>query len=51
MFEYAISAGEGTLIECGIADDTGIQVLTDLSLDEGHTLIFGPAADDCTTGQ
>lgn len=50
MWEYAISCGEGTLIEHGIVD---IHLLQDKQLiaeSKGYTMIYGPASEDCLTG-
>lgn len=46
MFEYAISQGEGTLIDYGRAVS-----LDDISVDHDGTLIIALAAPDCETGE
>lgn len=51
MAEYAISDGEGTLIDYGIVYSEAILLLTEEALLMGRTSIFGPCSDDCETGQ
>lgn len=45
-FEFAISAGEGTLILHGIGD-ARIEIPC---VEEGETLILAPCDEDCVTG-
>lgn len=63
MFEYAVSAGEGTLLDYGVSEnylngfcpdlpfyaDYGGEVIFDDI--KALTVIIGPASPDCTTGQ
>lgn len=49
MFEYAASNGEGTLIEYGMTEHPEEIALAAKLL--VLTLIIGPAAPDCTTGE
>ena len=63
MFEYAISCGEGTLLDYGVADELdGIKAPDGFDLffsDYGGgsffepeaTVILGPASPDCQTGK
>jgi len=63
MFEYAISCGEGTLLDYGCTDDVSLDTL-DVPIykswqfetfiyDERNpnTFIIGPASPDCLTGR
>jgi hypothetical protein len=54
MFEYAISAGEGTLFEYGVFDIEGVYQaidVVDCRIGGDKVLIFAPCDDDCETGQ
>lgn len=52
MFEYAISEGEGTLIDYGVAiDEDLIEIIEDALATESVTMIFAPCHDDCETGR
>ena len=66
MFEYAISCGEGTLLDYGIGDEYRIKSLCGLNayieyedcivfdfndLPQGETFMFSPASPDCQTGK
>ena len=51
MFEYAISAGPGTLIEFGMTSDPYDFFEHAAWLDEDETLTVAPAPDDCETGK
>lgn len=65
LVEYAISAGEGTLVDYGkrryddIPYRLGIRAGTDawgavwpeIDLDAGQVIIISPADPDCTTGE
>lgn len=56
LYEYAISDGEGTLLEHGIAQwehsehNRSIDIIADYAIDEELTIIISPCADDCLTG-
>lgn len=63
LIEYAISAGEGTLVDYGVQDrfadvdrwcklfSGGWDGSVGFDADPGQTVIIGPAPDDCTTGE
>lgn len=48
MYEYVITAGEGTMIELGVYFWID---LDDFDLDDGEEIIIRPCDDDCETGQ
>jgi len=63
MFEYAISCGEGTLLDYGMMNadedlhwkvfpfDSNIDMDVLFEPDQGKTVILGPASPDCLTGK
>lgn len=51
MFEYAISKGEGTLIEYGFTDESEMQSIVIDCVVMKWTLIFSDASPDCLTAQ
>lgn len=50
LFEFAVSCGEGTLLDYGVSADLG-DVLHDIGGIPRRTYIVAPCADDCATGQ
>jgi hypothetical protein len=62
MIEYAITAGEGTLIAHGVAEyiemdvdavtlNDGLLMFIGMAPDEEITIIARPCTDDCETGK
>ncbi len=57
MYEYAITAGEGTLIEFGVMEWRLFVALSEMletyisGVENGQTLIIAPCDDDCETGK
>ena len=49
MYEYAISRGEGTLIEHGVFSSYGLLVMIENLLD-GESIIIQECEEDCVTG-
>ena len=57
MYEYVITAGEGTLIELGIVDaenldaiNRGVAIVSKVS-DRKMDILISPCDDDCETGE
>jgi len=50
MFEYAISRGEGTLIDHGLAEYEDLYGMIDYP-EDGETVIFAQCDEDCRTGK
>ncbi len=52
MLEFAVSMGEGTLLDYDMCRDQDV-LAWELrrAIREGTTIIFGPAPDDCETGE
>jgi len=51
MFEYAISDGEGTLIDYGVVDVASIAVTAIIAASKMWAIIIAPCPDDCETGK
>lgn len=50
MFEYAVSVGEGTLLEHGICDSGDLEDFAFHTGDD-ETVIFASCDEDCGTGK
>ena len=55
MMEYAVTQGEGTLIDYGYFPIDKIEIwlksINEIGEVVGYTIITGPCDDDCETGQ
>jgi beta-phosphoglucomutase-like phosphatase (HAD superfamily) len=51
MFEYAISDGDGTLIDFGVMEYDAMVRLWKVGLELRHTFIYAPCPDDCQTSR
>ena len=51
MFEYAISDGEGTLVDYGVLEYDNMTSLWRVVLELRYTYIFAPCEDMCETGK
>ena len=49
MYEYAISRGEGTLVDYGVLSSYDLLYVFE-NLLEGESLIFQECEEDCVTG-
>ena len=51
-FEFCVSCGEGTLLDYDMCRNQDVLVWElRRAIREGTTIIFGPAPDDCETGE